>query len=191
TVVRKEEVEAFLEPLPIRKIPGIGPKAEILFLKKGIRLVRDLKKISREEMKKMLGKWGEDLYTKIRGQDESPVGNDAEIKSIGEQETFSHDTRDSLFLTERLAQLCQSVIARFTTSGFLSFKTVVLTVRFADFETKSRSRTLETPVGSFAALQGEGMRLLLPFLDARENPKKKLIRLLGVRVEKLNPAPRL
>jgi len=69
--------------------------------------------------------------------------------------------------------------------GFHVFRTVVLTVRFSDFETKSRAHTLSRPTGDAATLYREALKLLLPFLDRRENPRRKLIRLLGLRVEKL------
>ena len=69
--------------------------------------------------------------------------------------------------------------------GFKSFKAVAITMRFSDFETKSRGRTLARPADSASVLHFEAMKLLAPFLDSRENPKKKLIRLIGVRIEKL------
>jgi nucleotidyltransferase/DNA polymerase involved in DNA repair len=62
---------------------------------------------------------------------------------------------------------------------------VVVTVRFADFDTYSRSHTLGGPAASLRLLTFEAMKLLMPFLDRRENPRQKLIRLIGVRVEKL------
>jgi DNA polymerase IV (DinB-like DNA polymerase) len=58
-------------------------------------------------------------------------------------------------------------------------------VRFADFTTHSRSRTLPNPSPSPRTLRFEAMKLLMPFLDHRENPRRKMIRLIGVRVEKL------
>ena len=69
--------------------------------------------------------------------------------------------------------------------SFQTYRTVVVTVRFADFDTKSRSHTLSSPTDSPRLLRFEAMKLLMPFLDRRENPKRKLIRLIGVRVEKL------
>jgi len=133
----------------------------------------------------MFGKRGMDLYEKVHGRDESPIEETYEAKSIGEQETFEHDTRDVQFLSERLRALCQDVINRLTAEGFTHFRTVVLTVRFADFETKSRSHTLPSPAGHLRVLEAEATKLFLPFLDERENPHGKLIRLIGVRIEKL------
>jgi DNA polymerase IV (DinB-like DNA polymerase) len=186
TVVRPEEVLSFLEPLPIRKIPGIGPKTEALLKKRGIGTVDDIRGISRGELSLMLGKWGEELYKKSRGEDDDPVAEEKEIaKSVGEQETFSHDTNDASAISERVATLAREVFGRFREEGFSEFKCVVITVRFADFETKTKSHTLLQYANSPTELEFETMKLLLPFFDARENPKKKLIRLVGVRVEKL------
>ena len=58
-------------------------------------------------------------------------------------------------------------------------------MRFADFETKTRSRTLQEPITRAAQLEFEAMKLLMPFVDGRENPDRKPVRLIGVRVEKL------
>ena len=186
TVVSDEQAEGFLAPLSVRAIPGIGPKTETALAKRGIRLVQDLKEFSRQELRDQFGKWGITLYDEIRGVDDSPVLAEYQVKSIGEQETFGRDTLDSTVLTARLSAMCHGVMQRWSGEGFAQFRTVVLTVRFADFETKSRSHTLPNPAADERILQIEAMKLLLPFLDRRENPRKKLIRLLGIRVEKLS-----
>ena len=187
TVVEPKHAEKFLEPLAIRKIPGIGPKTELLFRKKGIAAVRDLKKFSSDEMADMLGKWGTALYEKIRGRDNAPIEESGAPKSIGEQETFASDTREPTIIFERLAVLSCDVHRRMRAQGFKSFKAVAITVRFFDFETKSRSRTLARAADSASVLHFEAMKLLTPFLDTRENPRRKSIRLIGVRIEKLSP----
>jgi DNA polymerase IV (DinB-like DNA polymerase) len=84
--------------------------------------------------------------------------------------------------------MCRAILTSLRDEGFQSFRTVVVTVRFADFETHTRSHTLPEPAGSRRVLQFEAMKLLMPFLDRRENPQRKLIRLLGVRLEKLGRA---
>jgi DNA polymerase IV (DinB-like DNA polymerase) len=185
TAVREDAAESFLAPLPVRAIPGIGPKTELLLARKGIKLVMDLKPCTTHQLEELLGKRGLDLYDKIRGRDESPVEEYSELKSIGEQETFEADTLESRTLVEQLTVLGRDVIERLRREGFQSFRTIVLTVRFADFETKSRAHTLALPAGDAATLQREGLKLLMPFLDRRENLQRKLIRLLGLRVEKL------
>jgi nucleotidyltransferase/DNA polymerase involved in DNA repair len=185
TVVREEEAEAFLEPLPVRKMPGIGPKTEAELAKLGIRLVKDFRRFTRQNLQEMFGKRGVDFYDEVRGRDESPIEEHYEPKSIGEEETFDQDTRDAAFIGERLKTLCQEVLQRLARDGFESFRTVVVKVRFADFETHTRSHTLAAPTHALNALQFEALKLLMPFLDGRENPRRKRLRLIGVRVEKL------
>lgn len=185
-VIKESEVEEFLGPLSVRQIPGVGPKTEALLLSKGIKTVKDLKKFSREELVGSLGKLGTDLYDKARGRDDSPVVEEYTPKSVGEEETFLEDSKDPGFVSERLLALGQAVFRRFKKSGFKNFKTITIKVRFSDFETKTHSYTLSKPTSTLGALQFEILRLLLPFLDKRKNPRKKAIRLIGVRLEKLS-----
>lgn len=185
TVVREEEAEAFLAPLSIRVIPGIGAKTEAFLRGKGMRIVADLRALTTHQLEDLLGKRGADLYEKARARDDSPVQEYSEPKSIGEQETFESDTLDSHRLLHHLDGLVRGVMDRLHHEGFHSFRTVVLTVRFADFTTKSRAHTLTGATDDQAILRREAMKLMLPFFDRRENPHRKLIRLLGLRVEKL------
>ncbi|MFA6354771.1 MAG: DNA polymerase IV [Candidatus Paceibacterota bacterium] len=196
TIITPKDVQKFLDPLPIRKIPGLGPKTEIQLEKIGIKTIADLRKISEEKMSKDFGKWGSALFSHARGEDDSPVSNEREVKSIGEQETFEKDTRDSGFITERLESLSAYVFKRFKESGFKTFRSVTITVRFSNFETKNRSHTFSLPFEDSAKngetnqgqamLKFEALKLLLPFLDTRENPKRHLIRLIGIRIEKFS-----
>ncbi|MEK9154823.1 MAG: DNA polymerase IV [Patescibacteria group bacterium] len=185
TIISEKEIQAFLEPLSIRKIPGIGPKTEEALNKKGIKIIKDLKKISSENLKSMLGKWGEEMYKKARGIDESPLELEHEIKSIGEQETFLKDAHEPGFVINKMSDLGGDVFKRFKQSGFKNFRTIMITIRFADFETISRSLTLKEPESGLKDIQYAALRLLMPFFDKRENPKQKFIRLIGLRIEKL------
>lgn len=183
--VKQKEAEKFLELMNIREIPGIGPKTEMLLNQLDIKTVKDLKKLSKEYLKSILHKWGEDLYFKIRAIDNSPVVEDREVKSIGEQGTFSYDTLDALFVCQKLEKMCQRVFERFLKSGFKAFKTIAITVRFSDFQTKTTARTPKQIFGKndLAKFKLEALKLLLPYLDKRKNPKLKKLRLVGIRVE--------
>ncbi len=185
TIVRPERVEGFLDPMPIRAIPGIGPKGEAFLHAKGIYTISQLRAVELPRLIEWQGKWGEDLFRKARGISESEVSNEGELKSVGEQETFAIDTLQAAFVLEHARELADSVFKRFREEEFSSFRTVAVTVRFADFSTLSRSHTPPHPLSTREALRGEMLRILLPFLDARGNPKRKKIRLIGVRVEKL------
>ena len=201
TVVREEDAEQFLEPLNLRVIPGVGPKTEAQFAKRGMRTVRDAKRLSRAELTEMMGKWGAELYEKLRGRSESALVTEWVQKSISEQTTFDEDIPVDGQLKYRKmleaalgalaadvhANLCHEIAAG---APFTSFRSVGITVRFADFSTKTRIVTLKAPESASAADAAEvitfqTLRLFMPFLDRRENPQHKAIRLLGVKVERL------
>jgi nucleotidyltransferase/DNA polymerase involved in DNA repair len=185
TLVPPDAVQAFIDPLSIRVIPGIGPKTAHLLHERGVRVVHDLRSIALPDLVRWFGKWGDDLFAKARGISDSPVSNEWEPKSIGEQETFERDTLDVALIRERGGALARGVFERFRAQGFHSFRTVTVTVRFMNFRTVTRSHTGPEALSTEEALGAEAARLLEPFLDRRENPKSRLIRLIGVRVEKL------
>ena len=191
TVIEPERVESFLNPLPIRVIPGIGPKSESFLHERNLRTVEDLRRIPELTFVEWFGKWGERLFEKVRGIDESEVSNDWTRKSLGEQETFEQDTRNQSIVTERLDLMAERIIAKLQGKEFKGFRTVTVTVRFGDFQTSNRSRTLKDSIRvdekdpALRRLKEEALSLLLPFFDARENPREKPFRLIGLRVEKL------
>ena len=184
-IVEEKDSEKFLEPLLIREIPGIGPKTGKKLNNLGIKIVKDLKKYSQIELYELLGKWGSDLYFKIKGIDDSEIHGSREAKSIGEHQTFDCDTLNAVQVGDAFSKMCDSVFERFKQSGFASFKTVGVTVRFSDFKTYTSSKTLKKPTSSEKEFELETMKLFLPYFDIRKNPNKKLIRLIGVKLEKL------
>ena len=185
TVVRPDDVLGFLGGLRVRVIPGIGPKTEAALGERGIATVADLRAVEPARLAEWFGKLGLELHDKSRGISDDPVSNEWERKSVGEQETFEEDSLDPGFVLGRARALAAEVFRRFAAEGFREFRTVTVTVRFTGFVTVSRSRTTTVPQRSLAELEAEATRLLEPFFDARENPKRKKIRLIGVRVEKL------
>ncbi|HKW92274.1 MAG TPA: DNA polymerase IV [Methylomirabilota bacterium] len=185
TLVRPDEVEGFLDGLPIRVIPGIGPKTEGFLHEQRIKTVAELRAVELAQLREWFGRGGEDLHRKARGLSDDPVSSEWERKSVGEQETFETDTLDPEFVLGRARELAETVFRRFVAERFEAFRTVTITVRFSGFLTVSRSRTGKAPFRSAEQLHAEVRQLLEPFFDARENPKGKRIRLIGVRVEKL------
>jgi len=188
TLIRPEQVRDFLDPQPAISIPGIGPKSAGVLEKFGIKTILNLRQMPKEKLTELFGKWGGEMFERAHGIDNSPITEFYEVKSIGEQETFHNDTLDINFIVERLERLCRSVFRRFQESGFKSYRTTAITVRFADFQTQSRAYTLGKPKDDLKTLRIEAMGLLMPFFDKRENPRRKLIRLIGVRIEKLGKA---
>jgi DNA polymerase IV (DinB-like DNA polymerase) len=192
TVVAPDEVAAFLAPLSIRVIPGVGPKTEAFLRERGIGTVADLVAVEPGRLAEWFGKHGTELHDKSRGVSDDPVSNEWERKSVGEQETFEVDSLDPGFVLGRARALAADVFRRFEADGFHAFQTVTITVRFTGFVTVSRAHTSRTPLRTIEALEAEIAALLAPFFDSRENPKGKKIRLIGVRVERLTreaPAP--
>lgn len=185
TVVPEGQAEKFLAPMDIRKIPGVGPKAERALLGKGIRKIGDAKGIPAEELVRNFGKLGEALYEKARGRGSAELEEETEQKSIGQHTTFERDTRDPAELVGAIEGMAREVLAQFQEAGFSFFRTVVITVRLASFRTFTRSHTLEVPAATLKPLKVEALRLFMPFLDKRENPQGEKIRLVGVRIEKL------
>lgn len=186
TIVKPSEALDFLAGLPVKKIPGIGPKTEALFLKHKIRTIAEARKFSVAELTKIFGKTGREFYRKFLGEDDRPVSDIVEIaKSVGEQETFADDLTADKKIFKLLEMVAARVFKRFTRAGFKTFKMVAVTVRFADFETKIRSLTSKDELRTERELQRQALKLFLPFIDRRENSGAKKIRLIGVRVEKL------
>ena len=102
TVVRPEEVQAFLDRLRIRVIPGIGPKTEAFLHEQGIRTVAELRTRRARRARRVVRQVGRGpLSEKARGLSDDPVSNEWERKSVGEQETFEEDTLEPAFVLER------------------------------------------------------------------------------------------
>jgi DNA polymerase IV (archaeal DinB-like DNA polymerase) len=191
TTVTYEEAREFMDPLPIRVIPGVGPKGEAFLHQQNIRLVRELREIPETKLTQWFGSWGLRLFEKAQGLDDSPVSNEWIRKSISEQETFEQDSRELAVVREQLFGMAERVATKFGKNEFSGFRTMTLTVRFSDFDTRNRSRTIKNGVRvdstgeALQLIKKEALELLLPFFDARENPRGKAIRLIGLRFEKL------
>ena len=185
TVVAPDDVAAFLAPMSVRVIPGVGPKTEAFLRERKIATVAELRSVEAARLAEWFGRSGADLSRKAWGQSDDPVSSDWERKSVGEQETFEVDSLDPEFVLARARALAREVFRRLVADGFQAFRTVTVTVRYTGFVTVSRAHTGPAPWRTAEELEAEAVRLLEPFFDARENPKGKKIRLIGVRVEKL------
>lgn len=184
TIVRPDDVQTFLTPLPIRKIPGIGPKTEMRLHRRGIFTVHDLQQQSRAQLTALMGKWGAALYHKARGEESGPLVEHYARKSLGSQRTFFYDMTSPAVLFEELQKLCTEIFHNAHQKHFHGCRTVVVTVRFANFLTRQRSHTCHQPITTLKQLRFEAMKLLAPFFDGRENRNRFAIRLLGVRIQK-------
>ena len=164
----------FLAPLPVRKIPGIGEVTERALRALGFGTVGQLANVSQEKLEKIFGQWGTALYRKARGGDSYEFVIDAEPKSISHNHTFAEDTNDTEALVTMLSHLSQKACKRLRESG-LATRTLTLTIRYAGFDTYTRSKTLPEPTLLDADIYSAFQNLF----RAHRNTKRK-IRLLGV-----------
>ncbi|HKF41211.1 MAG TPA: hypothetical protein VKB21_08970, partial [Candidatus Acidoferrum sp.] len=130
---------------PIRKIPGIGAVTERALRALGIETVEQLAAHEREKLEKIFGQWGTALFRKARGGDAYEFLIDAEPKSISHNHTFGEDTGDIAQLESLLSHLSQKACKRLREAG-LSARTLTLTIRYAGFQTYTRSKTVPEPV---------------------------------------------
>lgn len=131
----------YLGPLPVGVIPGVGPRTGELLQKKGFLTVADLQKASPEQLTRLLGKHGIWLHRVARGGGSETVHQEYVRKSIGKEETFSHDTADSTDLERRLHGLVERVCDRLRRKQWRA-RTVTLKLRYSDFHTITRSETI-------------------------------------------------
>jgi len=166
--------ERFLAPLPVRKIPGIGEVTERALRVLGIETVEQIAAVPHEKLEKIFGQWGTALYRKARGGDSYEFVIDAEPKSISHNHTFGEDTEDSNTLDAMLSHLSQKACKRLREAG-LATRTLTLTIRYAGFETHTRSKTL----GESTRLDADIFAVFQELFRVHRDPRRK-IRLLGV-----------
>ncbi len=164
----------FLAPLPVRKIPGIGEVTERALRAMGIETVEQIAAVPQEKLEMIFGQWGTALYRKARGGDSYEFVIDAEPKSISHNHTFGEDTEDSNALGAMLSHLSQKACKRLREAG-LATRTLTLTIRYAGFETHTRSKTLGEPT----RLDGDIFGVFQELFSVHRDPRRK-VRLLGV-----------
>jgi DNA polymerase-4 len=160
-VIRPHQVERFLIPLPVRKIPGVGKATEAVLTDMGVATVGDLQRFSNDELIARFGKWGTRLWELARGIDESPVVASRKRKSWSSENTFAQDItlaeveeyirKESRKLWEALRQ--KEMVGR----------TVTVKLRTGKFQTATRRLTPEAPPSSAEELAEIGAELLRRF----------------------------
>jgi len=175
TVVKEDEAEAFLAPLPVRRLLWVGRKTETKLKIMGIYTIGDLARYDPTLLAEAFGVMGTQMHLSARGIDRSEVEARTEVKSISHETTFEEDTDDAEAVLETLNGLAAGV-AKEVAEQRLFFKTVTVKVRYANFETHTRSKTLPYITNRLQDLQKTARKLLSSYL---ENNRK--IRLIGVR----------
>ncbi len=136
---------AFLAPLPIRELWGVGPKTAERLQQMGIQTIGDVARRSEAELSRLFGKSGVDLWQHARGIDDRPIETERESKSISRETTYERDIADAALLRQTLRELADGVGWRLRRSGLVG-STVRLKLRWSDFTTLTRQVSFAQPV---------------------------------------------
>ena len=188
TVVPAGRERAFLAPLPLRALPGVGPKADARLQARGLRTIGELADLDEVQLEALLpGVVGVELRDRARGIDRRPVQVEpGEAVSISCEETFDRDIADRTRLDDEARRMAARVAERLERSGRVA-RTVTVKVRYADFRLASRSLTAPAPTGA----EDELARLALIALERALDDRPPPLRLLGVTASKLSVAEQL
>jgi DNA polymerase-4 len=173
-VVPPGEEAAFLAPLPVTELWGVGPKTAEQLQRLGMRTIGDIAHWPGDDLARRFGKHGQDLAQRARGLDDRPVETEHEAKSISKETTFAPSLADEAALKRTLRRLVDGVGAQVRASG-LSGTTIKLKLRWDDFTTLTRQITLDHTTDQDNAIYAVAEQLL----DTHW-PKGKPVRLLGV-----------
>jgi DNA polymerase-4 len=179
TVVRPEKVQAFLDPLPVRRLHGVGPATERALAELKVQTVADLRAVPLEELSDRFGKHGRTLYEFSRGIDDRPVETHRGRKSLGTENTYAEDLTDLARMEAEVERMSQELADSLARSG-LAGCTVTLKIRYEDFTTVTRSRTFMVPVWDRVTI-AVCARDLLRRTEAPSRP----VRLIGVTASNL------
>lgn len=179
TVVPPRRVQAFLDPLPVRRLHGVGPATERVLGELGVETVADLRRQALELLVARFGKHGRTLFEFARGVDERPVETHSERKSLGTENTYGRDLAGREAVEPELERMAAEVAAALA-SRDLACCTVTLKVRYGDFTTVTRSRTLPAPVRDGRGIAECALELVL-----RTEALSRPVRLLGVTASNL------
>lgn len=181
-VVPEGEVLEFLHPLPIAALSGVGERTETALTRLGLRTVGDLARVPVDTLRREFGAVGAQLAALAWGRDPRPVIAEEPDRSIGAEETFPRDVDDPVFVRRELLRLAERTAARLRSSGQVG-RTISLKLRFANFTTITRARTLHDHTDVAREIYATACSLF----DALGLDRAR-IRLVGVRVENLSEA---
>ncbi len=182
TLITPEQAPAFLDALPVEKFFGVGRVTAAALRERGILTGADLRQMSKEQLRALLGSRGSLLYQHVRAEDDRPVEPVRERKSIGKEITLERDLADRGQMEAILANLSEQVERRLTDLELIA-RTLSLKVRWSDFQLITRS---------VSRVQGfRSAREMLPVLRtllSQLGSEQRAVRLLGVSVSNLLPA---
>jgi DNA polymerase-4 len=183
TVVHPGDEAAFLAPLPVRVLWGVGPRTAEKLAEMGATTVGELAKRSEGELRERFGQHGVAMANHARGIDRRPVVTEHERKSVSQERTFARDLKDAEALEKQLRRLSQRVAQQLVKAEVVA-GTIAIKLRYSDFETLTRQTRLAVPTDDAEAIY-QVARVLFHLVWQRGRP----VRLLGVASRHLSPPP--
>ena len=179
TIVANGNEKQFLSSLPVRKLIGVGEKTEQVLKEIGISTIGELASLPQELLLKEFGKSGLYLHEAANGIDNSEVEENYEIKSINRNTTFEEDTKDESLIFAAIDEMLEDAHNALTANNFCC-RTVGIRVRFEDFETHTKEKTVGEATTDISTIKSVAKKLLQPFFS-----DKRKIRQVGIRLAHL------
>lgn len=174
TIVPPGEEAAFLAPLPVQELWGVGPKTAEVLAAMGVSTIADLRTIPESELVRRFGKHGSEFYQQARGIDTRPVETERETKSISREITYDHDVSRAETLVRTLREMAAD-IGQTLRKEQLKGHTVKIKLRWTDFTTLTRQTKLPQPTDHDEVIFLTALDLL-----EKNRPQGKPVRLLGI-----------
>ena len=174
TIVKPRRVREFLDPLSVRRLHGVGPATEKALHELGVRTIAELRGLEQETLRRRFGRHGQGLYNYSRGIDERPVRTDRERKSLGSERTYADNIRSLEEMDSQLEDLARRVATGLERRE-MAARTITVKVRYPDFTTLTRSRSLDSPTASADLIAAVAMELL-----RSTEAETQSVRLLGI-----------
>jgi DNA polymerase-4 len=187
TVVEAARVREVLDPLSVRRLPGLGSKTGAKVEAAGIRTLGELRSAPDAVLWPLFGRYASWMRERASGIDERPVLPEVEEKSLSAEDTFEHDIDDIRTLHRQLAGLAELAAGRLRARQLMA-GCIGVKIRREDFSTFTRQRAVAPPTCEARAVAGVAAELLSRWLAANRGAK---LRLLGVVLTELTPASQL
>lgn len=181
-VVPPQRVQAFLDPLPVRRLHGVGPATERALAAMSVATVAELRAKPLQTLLSRFRSHGRTLWEFARGIDERPVESHHERKSLGTENTYARDLSHLEAMDEQIEEMAQEVGDGLTRHEVVAC-TITVKVRYSDFTTVTRARTFAIPTARASRIAATAKDLL-----RRTDAGRRNVRLLGVSASTLVPA---
>ena len=180
TLIPPENVHAFIDQLPIEKFYGIGSKTAEKMKQQGIHLGKDLKAFSKVQLINRFGKMGNYYYDIAQGLDDRPVQPERERKSYSTERTFESDLQSMEEIDQKVSEISGMVATGMQKRNFRG-KTIFIKIRYSDFSTFTRQRTLSSHTNDRLVIEQTAKQLIHDFMKTF-----RPVRLLGVGLANLD-----